>query len=51
MAEPEPINSVGNIKEAGFEDKLRIKMACRPKSMIERLQVIFDHSYNNACLI
>ena len=35
MAEPEPINSVGNIKEAGFEDKLRIKMACRPKPMIE----------------
>ena len=31
----EPINSVGNIKEAGFEDKLRIKMACRPKPMIE----------------
>ena len=35
MAEPEPINSVGNIKEAGFEDKLRIKMTCRSKPMIE----------------
>ena len=55
MAEPEPINSIGNIKKAGYEDKLRIKKAGRPKPMIEfekkRLQVRFNHSYNTACLI
>ena len=35
MAEPEPINSVGNIKKIKFEDKLRIKKVGRPKPMIE----------------
>ena len=34
MAEPEPINSIGNIKKAGYEDKLRIKKDGRPKHMM-----------------
>ena len=34
MAE-QPINSIENIKKAGYEDKLKIKKAGRPMPMID----------------